>query len=368
MVSELILTSIHITRILYIIFELYISVLLFQQIRKYKITSSYLMFTATVVSLVSAIYQYYIINTDLEGVLDEDFGYLDTLLGIASAYIVLVFIDYYESSSVNTGRMIIATALSSLGIFNVIVTANRIKIENAAIVALLAFIMIMFFFFILIASLRSIKRMKRYANDIQKKAMNNIRMYYILSFGGITTVYTIYGTMKSIITEITPFMEFFYLVIPQILFLLSNYYLYLGFVRIKNPAILQPQKIDRFIIIESSGIPVYNYAIESEASHVDDSLLSGALTAITAILKESTNIIGDLTSITLGDAILMMKSVDQYTGVVFTQAPTNFLQSILNSLMNELPGKINKKEGMSLSNEDHATVDDLVKESFGYKF
>ena len=364
MVSSLVFYSAVTFRIILLIVITFMTIILVKQSLKYRIMVLYLITSANVLSLISNSFQLYItfVNIDL---LSGKYGYYDIILGVISAYLVLSFLDFYENDHLNAPRMMLATVMATIAVLNVV--NQLVGVTPVGVMSVLEPVILFFFLYILFTALRSLDNVKKFASGVQRKSVNLMRYYFMWTFGAVSVVYTIIGVFSGTSLEDSEFFEFLNLVAPLILFLIADIYLYFGFVRIDNPAVLQPQQIDRFILISNVGLPLYYFKLESEMEGIDESLLSGAIAAISAVLKEATKVAGDLKSIVIGNSTILMNTLGDFTGLIFTYKSTRFLNSALANIMIQIDRILEIDDLGQLTGESEEQIEYIVTRGLGLK-
>jgi hypothetical protein len=224
-----------------------------------------------------------------------------------------------------------------------------------------------FFLYIVLVSVRAISRMGKFQSAEQRNLMNYLKWFSILSYGGVTFVYVMTDPIANTLGR-NLFFEIWFIVLPQILIDLGYILFYFGYIRIDNPSVIQPQKIDQFIVISDDGLPIFNYKFESQTQPIDDALLSGAITAIKMVLSEATKFAGDLEEIRIGGDYLMLNRRGKFTGILFTIRPTSFLSQTLSNIVSEINtimGGLN--DFAAVSDEIKSKLDSLITNTLTYK-
>jgi hypothetical protein len=276
-----------------------------------------------------------------------DSSYINVLLGIFTSFPVIAFYNLYESPHFSASTMSIATLLGTLTIIDPVFAG-------------------LFFPYIVLVSLRAISRMSKYQTRAQIKLMRYLKAFSIIAYGSVTLAYLSADMIESLASN-RIIHEFWFLALPQILLITGYLFFYYGYIRINNPSVLQPQKIDQFIIISDDGIPIFSYKIESEASGIDDALLSGALMAIKTVLSEATKFAGELEEIRLGGDYLMLNSQKKLTGIIFTRRPTMFLTQILSNILDEVNFILKDlKDYSGIRVETKKKLENLIKRTLTY--
>ena len=295
---------------------------------------------------------------------------MDGFQGIIIGFLIILFLEAYESSHPNPLKIALATFFATTSLyFLLILGLGKIELvqEWFQFVFIGFFIIPAYFIFILITSHISISRMKKYVSKFQRMKMNGLLGFVYMTFGGITAANAIGQNFLFQNFDVTKTSQYFYYVIfMQLIFIIAYSWFYFALLKDNNPGVFQPQKIDKIIIISSSGIPVYTKDIEVEVQQIDDTLLTGALTAISAVLKEATNAGGDLRLIQLGDQNLMISTTEHFALVVFTYQTTTFLKEAIDRIVSTLVRILENESFVQLlSDETSEAVDSLIFQYIG---
>jgi len=96
----------------------------------------------------------------------------------------------------------------------------------------------------------------------------------------------------------------------------------------KSTFFMQSRKISRLIVINDSGLPIYDFTFDPKCSG-DELLLGGALTAIKSVMKEATGASRDLRSIVFGDMHVLTEVRDGFAVNLLVESSTVFLKEAL---------------------------------------
>ncbi|MHA1733407.1 MAG: hypothetical protein ACTSU5_15780 [Promethearchaeota archaeon] len=97
-------------------------------------------------------------------------------------------------------------------------------------------------------------------------------------------------------------------------------------------AVVQPQNIYKLFVILESGLPVFSHEFSGEVE-IDDTLLSGALNAITSLMTEAVGVNESLDQIRFGDRVLLVSIREKIAGILITDQPTTFLRDGLDNFL-----------------------------------
>lgn len=341
---------------------------LFTHYRNHRLKVSLLLLLSNIINLVATVIQLLsLIFYDGSG--SNTTGALDATMGVFSAILMLIFLDLYSESHLNASRLSFS---SVIGLMTIIGVTEYFSFTNETLNDLFGSVFLIFFGYVVYFAHTAIKRMIQFAPAEHQVSMSQLLKYFYFSYLGVSLVYFsigfIYFMLGANTIEETPVLVQVYITaMPQILFLLGNYYIYIGYIRYRNPAVIQPQRIDRFVIISEDGLPIYRFDIELETTSITDTLFSGALTAITSVLKESSNIVGDLKTIEIGDHFLIVNVKGPLTGVLFSFRTTQFLREATISLMKNIEKNVQIDELHRISDKQISQIDHYVKQALGFE-
>ncbi|MDH5402529.1 MAG: hypothetical protein OEZ01_03895 [Candidatus Heimdallarchaeota archaeon] len=349
------------------ILEIYFAFKLIKIQQNYPMKGPRIFLLATIIGSLSSLMQLIYRTLHPNAIEISETGSNDIILGIISAYFVLVFLNYYEESHLDASKMIITTILGLITIFSTNEDIIAILFEINVLLGIATSLSVMFFFlYILIVGRNTIKRMMEYATSEQKKSINLVKWYIYLSFGGVTIVYFTANMITSVQSQYNTFSAFWTAIMPQIMIIFANMCFYFGYIKPGNPASFQPQRIDKFVLISEAGLPIYTFDVEKDVKGIDDALLSGAITAIAAVLREATNIVGELKTIEIGSQSILLRKKGDLTGVLFSYLPTQFLRQAVSLLMDKLTAILDSVDYTSLTTDQLNEIEQLIKNTLGY--
>ncbi len=141
--------------------------------------------------------------------------------------------------------------------------------------------------------------------------------------------------------------------------------------------LFQSESLRHLIIINDAGIPLYQHSFttpknsnetESNEEGVDIILFSGALKAISSLLKEFTGVDQEVKEIRLANTYLIIKSIsDSLSCVLITDKSTKFFNEALTRFSKKLQ-KVAENIVPEIVPDDTVIkeIDDLVENLFGY--
>jgi hypothetical protein len=101
----------------------------------------------------------------------------------------------------------------------------------------------------------------------------------------------------------------------------------------KEPIYLQPQQLYSLMVVQSTGLPLFAFQFKrsesSESTEVDPGLTAGALTAITAFLREAVGGKEAFREIVTEDRIILAKTGDGFISVLVSERASAFVHLAL---------------------------------------
>ncbi len=141
-----------------------------------------------------------------------------------------------------------------------------------------------------------------------------------------------------------------------------------GYLSVDQIAFLQPQALRALLVIEKNGLPLYDYTFKEGNADSDAALISGALTAISALLGEAFGVSTNIKSINFADTELLLEFDDRgFVVVVIAAKVTNYLR--------ESAGKFTKAFGDTFEDDLNGLTGDftvfsnaepILLQSFGF--
>lgn len=122
-----------------------------------------------------------------------------------------------------------------------------------------------------------------------------------------------------------------YLCISMGLFMIS-----LSYISHKQAAFLQPQRIEAILVINRAGLPLLKYEFVESSLEGDTELISGAITAITALMKEFLGVSSEVEKIQFHEKELQLKFSQGVAFVLVTSRTSKFLNSSLTNFSEKI--------------------------------
>ncbi len=266
-----------------------------------------------------------------------NFFIFDGISGIIAGFFLIMFIKSYETQNINLQMVIIATFFATMSFFFSLMTlvdpliAVLSELTNGFINVLINLIIPVYYLYTMIIVVSSAQRIKNQSPLLQKTYLNHFQAFTIVLFGAGTTIISTAFALFPLENHQLPQTDLVFIWVilaPKLAFLIAFWLFYKAFIQPKSPAVFQPQRIEKILIISKEGLPLFDLNA-NENDQISDTLLSGAITAIKAVLKEATQITGDLRSISIGEHTLMFKTNSEITIILFTKEPTTYIEETL---------------------------------------
>ena len=97
----------------------------------------------------------------------------------------------------------------------------------------------------------------------------------------------------------------------------------------KQAAFLQPQRIEVLLVINKAGLPLLEYEFVKDSVEGDTNLISGAITAISALMKESLGVSSEVEKIQFHEKELLLKFSQGVAFILITSRTSTFLNRSL---------------------------------------
>ena len=103
----------------------------------------------------------------------------------------------------------------------------------------------------------------------------------------------------------------------------------LSYISYKKAAFLQPQRIEVLLVINKAGLPLLEYEFVKDSVEGDTNLISGAITAISALMKESLGVSSEVEKIQFHEKELLLKFSQGVAFILITSRTSTFLNRSL---------------------------------------
>ncbi len=158
------------------------------------------------------------------------------------------------------------------------------------------------------------------------------------------------------------------LLIPAFLEIVGILIFAYGYLRPKGAPFLHPRRIDRLLVLNESGLPLFSLTFGS-APAIDETLLSGFLSAIISMVRETADSQAIIRSIKLDDLELLMAKEHSILSVLVVEKSSHYLMLSLSAFIKQFyttfKEEINKDAIVEKSHY-YGKARLLAKEYFGF--
>ncbi len=291
------------------------------------------------------------------------------LLGMVSAGMFLLFIDYFEEDRISVSH---ASVLAGFLAAYVMVTAFKSIAIQSAVDFIIArnvnfFELLPAFFltYVVIVTMRALFRIKRESHDAaqQKQVM---LMQVAIVFYYVITVFFIVSAKRMFF--LSPDWKVFLIhVAPRMSVIIGDVILLMVYAR-SRLAFLQFQRMEKLLVIADSGLPLFSHDFvkTTKTSNGKAMLLSGGLTAVTSLLSEAVGAAG-IRMIQFQDKQIMISHHDLFAVFLIVDRPSTFLWNAIQHFGNAFNREysLNDQSLATVDTKTFATAGKLVKTSFG---
>ncbi len=169
---------------------------------------------------------------------------------------------------------------------------------------------------------------ERQIRQLKFMKIGNILTFFIGPFFGVAGVLLVTSGNPELGTWASEIVG--YLIVSLGVFVFGINYLISS-----ETAFLKPQRIDTLLILHQTGIPVLRYDFRPPEVEADTALISGAITAITAIMGEAFGVKSFVKSIHFEDKELMLEFLDDLAFILIVERASSFLEIALTRLKTE---------------------------------
>lgn len=300
-------------------------------------------------------------------------GFLFSFLGIITAGIFLLFIDYFENERISPVKLAISSS-ASVGYFfpTAVFLLNpdfNPESEGIGIVIFIAsYILPFFLVYVVASSYRSIGNVKRYATAEDQIRQLNLLLIVIGLYYGVTFVLGFANSQLFDFGDNSDLILLFNVVLPRSSITAGSLILFFAYARTPKVAWLQPQRMDQLLVISKHGLPIFSHAFRKLPTDDDGSiLLSGGLVAIRSLLKEAIGSSSDIIAIKFVEKEIMVVTRENFGVFLITDRASSFLHSALVSFANDFLSNYGQflSGNQVIQSDDFDSAVILVKETFG---
>lgn len=257
------------------------------------------------------------------------------VFGFSSAGMFLLFIDYFENERMSTNR--VALFIGSLCSYIVgvsiltVLSSSVIDTEMFDFLNMLILLIAPFFLVsVTIIGCRVLQNCKAYAYDDKHRQQLTLMQLSLICFFLFTSIYiTVYNLVLPYL-ELPPDQVQIFLVVPQDISLsVGAVLLWLAYARSSRVAFLQSQRMHKLIVVNYAGLPIFSYDFLSVEHSIDDTLISGGITAVSSLFGESLGVSSGIDSISLEGIEMMMENYEKFAVILFTERISGFLKKAI---------------------------------------
>ena len=150
----------------------------------------------------------------------------------------------------------------------------------------------------------------------------------------------------------------------------------LAYTRSKAIAFLQPQRINSLLVISENGVPIHQYQFNPKMKmQTEIPLISGAISAITAIMGEAFNVSSNVKNIQFQDKEILLEfhklehENESLAFILISESNSKFLENALNNFSSQFMIDFGPQiqVGINLSDGVLNSIDKLIRVKFGYE-
>ncbi len=296
-----------------------------------------------------------------------------TYLGISAVYggSFLLFIDYFERERISANRLALIIGYLVLvyswevsWLYNYLYYFFAGEPQptgyNAGYFNLLSLIILSFFILIAVLCSRVLQHMKQFALDTAHRKQLSYMQWAILSiflFAPLLSLSQMFFGYIGVNVD----LEY-----PGFVCIFVGIgLLWLAYARTTRVALLQPQQIDKILVLNEGGVLLYSYEFSHTPQTINDMLISGGLTAVRGIMREAMGTGTELRSITFEDKEIMFITLGRFGFVLFAGRKSRFLQAALENFgkafSNKYEAQIERIVNLDAFNESKG----LIEKAFG---
>lgn len=376
-------TSFSYITVLVLVVQLSISsLLIITLIKRYKetkVVAILLLMVTSILAVLTQLLELFLSLINFENILTNYTSismHVFSFLGIVTAGIFLIFIDHFENETISPIKLSLSCS-AAIGYFItllVLLTLDVDYLNNVDVNTLFDFVITdtffilpLFLLYTIISTLRSIQQIKKYAIDEnQVKLLNNI-IIAIIFYYGITTILGFINGMFFTIGVNFNLDLILNVILPRLSVSIGSFLLWRTYYSTSSVAFLQPQRMDKIIVISKEGLPLFDYSFRQRKEDTDSVLLSGGLLAISSLLKEAVGTVSEIKSVRFSNKIIMIEAEEHFGVFLIVDRTSNFLSSALVSFTKDFAEKYESLlpvEGL-FDTSKFEDAKDLVLKKFG---
>ncbi len=326
--------------------------------------------------LLSAVLEFFLILLNFEKIMEFYLGFgalpaqVFGFLGVFSAGIFLLFIDYFEKESFSVHNVLVyGMALGISGLMLIITVIPDLASELAR-QNIFGMIDALFLIYVSGMTIRSLNVIKKGAfHPQQRKEAFSLQLviifYYVITTIFISASYQLADFLSA--ENIVIFRH----VIPKWSVMIGSVILVLNYARARA-IFLQFHRLEKLLVINKAGLLLFShdfYSLPEQSGEDENILLSGGITAITSIFAETVGATG-IKEIRFQDKLIMVSHHDGFGVFLVVERSSTFLWRAIETFGKAFQQAYRLNEEKSLHLIEDATVFEdavkIVKNTFGY--
>lgn len=209
------------------------------------------------------------------------------------------------------------------------------------------------------------KNMTYAISENHKKQLGKMRVSVVLIFFAATIIeaISIFLIMDPVYESLGIILRF---VIASLSIGIGMFYMGHAYSSSKQLSLLQPQKMEYLMVINNAGLPLYDYNFRKSDLNQESILISGAIQAITILMREAFGISSNIKMIKFEDKDILVIIKKQVAFLLVTENVSIFLTNSLKKFSDVFLEKYNIK--IESFNGDIAifeTATEMLLNSFG---
>ncbi|MBD3405400.1 MAG: hypothetical protein GF411_04575 [Candidatus Lokiarchaeota archaeon] len=293
-----------------------------------------------------------------------------SFFGLIIASIYLLFIDYFEHEHMSPGKVALAVAPSSaypLGILAVVLFSPTSYMEPNFLIFLNIVLLLVPLFMIAIgySSYRALENCKEFAYDEEHlNQLVNMQLGIVCLFILTPISITITNIITPFLDNLGEFKQVIYYSPQEILLIIGGFLLWQAYARSRRIAFLQPQRVYKLIVVNNAGLPVYSFDFIESSKQIDESLISGGISAVSSMLGE---VLGatDIQSISFESHKMMIRTFTKFSVVLFAERESAFLLKAIDDFGSQFEVQFGDKIQDGVQPDHFDGTKNLVLRSFG---
>lgn len=293
-----------------------------------------------------------------------------SFFGILIASTYLLFIDYFENEHMSPEKVALAVAPISaytIGILAVFLFSSSNYMDTNFLIFLNIVLLLVPVFMILIGttSYRALENCKEFAYDSEHmKQLQNMQLGIVSLFIFTPVSITIVNILIGLVQPISDLRQIVYYTPQEIFLILGVFLMWKAYARSRRIAFLQPQRIYKLIVVNNAGLPVYSYNFLKSSKQIDESLVSGGVSAVSSMLGEVLGASG-IQSISFESHKMMIRTYPKFNAILFAERESSFLRGALADFSAQFNTYYGEEVKDGVIAEDFRDAENFVLRAFG---